>query len=119
MERIVGFTPIHPLPAPFGADPRARRGIGFELVDALAELALDAFGPSVRANAILPGPAMTDIALAWPEERRASIGANLPLRRPGHPEDFVGTALWLASAASAWITGVLVRVDGGAYRQMS
>jgi NAD(P)-dependent dehydrogenase (short-subunit alcohol dehydrogenase family) len=79
----------------------------------------DAFGPKVRANAILPGPVMTDIALAWPEERRVSIGANLPLGRPGYAEDFVGTALWLASAASAWITGVLVRVDGGAYRQMS
>jgi aminoglycoside phosphotransferase (APT) family kinase protein len=39
MERIDGFTPIHPLPAPFEADPSARRGIGFELVDALAELA--------------------------------------------------------------------------------
>jgi NAD(P)-dependent dehydrogenase (short-subunit alcohol dehydrogenase family) len=79
----------------------------------------DAFGPKVRANAILPGPVMTDIAMAWPEEQRAAIGQSLPLRRPGDAEDFVGTALWLAGAASAWITGVLVRVDGGAYRQTS
>jgi len=39
--------------------------------------------------------------------------------RGGQAEDFIGTALWLASAVSAWITGVLLRVDGGAYRQMS
>jgi NAD(P)-dependent dehydrogenase (short-subunit alcohol dehydrogenase family) len=41
------------------------------------------------------------------------------LRRAGQPDDLVGTALWLASDASAWVTGTLVRVDGGAYRQTS
>ena len=40
MERIDGFTPIDPLPAPFGHDPAARHGLGTEMVDALAELAL-------------------------------------------------------------------------------
>jgi aminoglycoside phosphotransferase (APT) family kinase protein len=52
MERIDGFTPIDPLPPPFDNDPAARRGLGTELVDALAELArvdwrtigLDGFG---------------------------------------------------------------------------
>jgi aminoglycoside phosphotransferase (APT) family kinase protein len=40
MERIDGFTPIEPLPAPFDHDPSARRGLGTEMVDALAELGL-------------------------------------------------------------------------------
>ena len=40
MERIDGFTPIDPLPAPFDHDPSARHGLGTEMVDALAELAL-------------------------------------------------------------------------------
>jgi aminoglycoside phosphotransferase (APT) family kinase protein len=40
MERIDGFTPIDPLPGPFDHDPSARRGLGTEVVDALAELAL-------------------------------------------------------------------------------
>ena len=79
----------------------------------------EAFAPRVRVNAILPGPVLTDIAEAWTEETRASVGARLPLGRAGEAADFVGTALWLASAASAWVTGVLVRVDGGAYRQTS
>jgi NAD(P)-dependent dehydrogenase (short-subunit alcohol dehydrogenase family) len=77
----------------------------------------DTFGPRVRVNAILPGPVLTDIADAWTEEARASVGDALPLKRAGQAADFVGTALWLASEASAWVTGVLVRVDGGAYRQ--
>jgi hypothetical protein len=79
----------------------------------------EAFGPSVRCNAILPGAVLTDIAKAWSEEQRQRVGSTIPMRRAGQPEDFVGTALWLASSASAWVTGVLVRVDGGAYRQTS
>jgi len=43
----------------------------------------------------------------------------VPLGRAGQPADLVGTALWLASRASEWVTGVLVRVDGGRYRQTS
>jgi NAD(P)-dependent dehydrogenase (short-subunit alcohol dehydrogenase family) len=79
----------------------------------------EAYGPKVRANCILPGAVLTDVARAWTIEHREQVGRSLPLRRAGLPEDFVGTALWLASEASAWVTGELVRVDGGAYRQMS
>jgi len=78
----------------------------------------DAFGPTVRVNAILPGAVMTDIADAWPEEMRASAASN-PLGRAGQPDDFVGAALFFATDASAWITGTLLRVDGGLYRQTS
>ena len=42
-----------------------------------------------------------------------------PLGRLGMPDDFVGPALWLASDRSAFVTGTLIRVDGGQYRQMS
>jgi NAD(P)-dependent dehydrogenase (short-subunit alcohol dehydrogenase family) len=79
----------------------------------------EAFGPRVRCNAILPGGVLTDVAKAWSDEQRERAGASNPLRRAGRPDDLVGTALWLASDASAWVTGTLVRVDGGAYRQTS
>jgi NAD(P)-dependent dehydrogenase (short-subunit alcohol dehydrogenase family) len=103
-----------------------RPGSG-ELVYACAKAGLnaltlglaEAFGPKVRVNCILPGAVLTDIAEAWSEEMRANAGRSNPLRRAGVADDFIGTALWLASGASAWVTGVLVRVDGGAYRQMS
>ena len=88
-------------------------------LNALTIALAEAYGPKVRSNCILPGAVLTDIADAWPEERRAQAGANVPLRRPGHADDFVGPALWLASDASAFVTGVIVRVDGGSYRQMS
>jgi NAD(P)-dependent dehydrogenase (short-subunit alcohol dehydrogenase family) len=78
----------------------------------------EAYGPKVRCNGILPGGVLTDIAEAWSPEAVEGAKAT-PLGRAGHAADFAGTALWLASAASAWVTGELVRVDGGAYRQMS
>ncbi|MFF2110727.1 SDR family NAD(P)-dependent oxidoreductase [Rhodococcus koreensis] len=77
----------------------------------------EAFGPTVRANAILPGSVMTDISHAWTPEFIEMV-SDVPAGRPGQPEDFIGTALWLATAASAFVTGAIIRVDGGAFRQM-
>jgi len=77
----------------------------------------EAYGPRVRANTIMPGGVATDITETWTPELRAGALADLPAGRLGTPEDLAGTALWLASPASAWVTGTSVRVDGGKYRQ--
>jgi NAD(P)-dependent dehydrogenase (short-subunit alcohol dehydrogenase family) len=87
-------------------------------LNALTVAIAEGYAPKVRSNAILPGPVMTDITLAWSPEMRANAGAGVPLGRPGYAEDYVGPALWLASEASAFVTGVIVRVDGGLYRQL-
>lgn len=69
------------------------------------------YGPKVRVNAISAGPFLTDIAKAWtPEARETSDNA---LRRPGKPHEIVSTALYLASPASSFTTGAILRVDGG------
>jgi NAD(P)-dependent dehydrogenase (short-subunit alcohol dehydrogenase family) len=96
-----------------------------ELVYSCAKAGLNAltiglastYAPSVRCNAILPGEVLTDIAEAWTAEQRANAAERAPLGRAGLAEDLVGTALWLASDASAWVTGTLTRVDGGQFRQ--
>ena len=69
------------------------------------------FGPSVRVNAIMPGPFMTDMAASWGEEldRTTTAAAG----RIGRPHDIVTAALYLASQASAYTTGSVVTVDGG------
>lgn len=69
------------------------------------------YAPKVRVNAICPGPFLTDIAKSWPAEARER--AHNAVGRPGQPEEIVTTALYLASPASSFTTGTLIRVDGG------
>jgi NAD(P)-dependent dehydrogenase (short-subunit alcohol dehydrogenase family) len=69
------------------------------------------YGPKVRVNTLSAGPFLTDIANAWtPEARERS---NNALGRPGLPEEIVTAALFLASPASSFTTGAIIRVDGG------
>jgi hypothetical protein len=76
----------------------------------------EAYAPSVRVNAILPGPFRTDVTKAWPPE--ALEGSFVPLGRLGEPEEVAPLALHLASAASSYTTGAIIRVDGGLARKV-
>lgn len=76
----------------------------------------DAFAPKVRVNGILPGAIRTDITKAWDPELLK--GAYVPLQRLGEPEDIAPLALYLASDASRYTTGTIVRVDGGVTRKV-
>lgn len=69
------------------------------------------YAPKVRVNTISPGPFLTDIAEAWDPKKRET--QPVALGRPGRPEEIVTAALMLASPASTYTTGALVRVDGG------
>lgn len=69
------------------------------------------YGPTVRVNTLSPGPFLTDISKAWPEKNRERNDSALG--RPGRPEEIVTAALFLASPASSFTTGAIVRVDGG------
>ena len=78
-------------------------------------LALE-WGPQgIRVNAIAPGFILTDLTQKlWslPEMQQWGL-ANTPLRRMGMPDDLVGAAVFLASDASAFMTGQTLYVDGG------
>jgi NAD(P)-dependent dehydrogenase (short-subunit alcohol dehydrogenase family) len=69
------------------------------------------YGPKVRVNTISAGPFLTDIAEAWDPKRREK--QPVALGRPGYPPEIVSAALMLASPASSYTTGALLRVDGG------
>lgn len=73
------------------------------------------YGPKVRVNAILAGPFETDISKAWSEKEKQdyTTRSGSALRRLGKPDEIVSSALYLASDASAYVTGALVRCDGG------
>jgi NAD(P)-dependent dehydrogenase (short-subunit alcohol dehydrogenase family) len=73
------------------------------------------YGPAVRVNCIMAGPFHTDVSKAWSRtagfERQAK--ATMALERAGDPEEIVGAALYLASDASSFTSGSVLRVDGG------
>jgi NAD(P)-dependent dehydrogenase (short-subunit alcohol dehydrogenase family) len=96
---------LMPLPGavPYGAAKAALNAMGVSMAHE--------YGPKVRVNTISAGPFLTDISRAWtPEKRERSDNA---LKRPGRPEEIVTAALYLASPASSYSTGSLMRVDGG------
>lgn len=78
-------------------------------------LAVEWGGRGVRVNAIAPGFILTDLTRKlWSDETMQAWGIdNTPQRRLGVPEDMIGTALFLASPASAFMTGQTLYVDGG------
>ncbi|MBV9842314.1 MAG: SDR family NAD(P)-dependent oxidoreductase [Sphingomonadaceae bacterium] len=71
------------------------------------------YAPRVRVNTLSAGPFLTDIAKAWTDEAREK--SNNAVGHPGQPEDIVTSALFLASPRSSYVTGALVRCDGGTW----
>lgn len=97
-------------PTPFEAPYAAAKAGLNTLTVAFAH----AFGPKVRVNAIEAGPFATDVARYWDREAVENyVQSQAALRRIGKPHEIVGTALYLASDASSFTTGAIVRVDGG------
>ncbi len=78
-------------------------------------LAMEWGDRGVRVNAIAPGFVLTDLTRKlWSQPAIQEWGlTNTPLRRLGKPEDMVGAAIFLASEASAFMTGQVLFVDGG------
>jgi 3-oxoacyl-[acyl-carrier protein] reductase len=85
-------------------------------------------GPEgIRVNMVLPGWTKTQRAVSLLESRAEKAGttpaeqeeqmtAQVPLRRMGKPEEFGRAAVFLASPAASYITGVSLLVDGGIYK---
>lgn len=79
------------------------------------------YSPDIRVNAIAPGFFITSqnrYLLTTPEtgeltERGQKVIDHTPMRRFGTPGDLAGTLLWLLSPASAFVTGIIVPIDGG------
>ena len=68
----------------------------------------------IRVNAVAPGVTNTDMVAALPKEMVERISAGIPLGRPGEPADVAEAYLYLGSDKASYVTGVVLRVDGGA-----
>jgi 3-oxoacyl-[acyl-carrier protein] reductase len=70
---------------------------------------------NITVNAIAPGYIETDMTRVLPEEVKAKYLAQIPLGRPGQPEDIANAVRFLVSEESAYITGHVLAVNGGMY----
>ena len=77
-------------------------------------MALDLGPYGIRVCALMPGSIDTE---GMDEVARRLRGENIPLGRPGDPDDMAGPALFLASDDARYITGDVLKVDGGMLSQ--
>lgn len=76
-------------------------------------IAMELGSRSIRCNAIAPGFIETEMTARLPEEIRKDWVNDIPLKRPGTPDDVANAALFLASDLSDYITGQVISVCGG------
>lgn len=67
----------------------------------------------IRVNVIAPGYIDTDMTAAMPEAAKQAMLSTVPLGRAGSPRDIAALCVYLASDASAYVTGQTISVDGG------
>ncbi len=67
----------------------------------------------ITVNAVAPGFIATDMTAAMPEKAKEATLAAIPLRRMGEPEDVANAVAFLVSDQASYITGQVVKVDGG------
>jgi 3-oxoacyl-[acyl-carrier protein] reductase len=109
--RIVNLSSLSALLAPMGQTNYAAAKAG--VVALTQSLAKEVARLGITVNAVCPGYVQTE-ALSWmsEEERKATAG-RIPMRRFGKPEEIAAAVRFLASAEASYVTGAVLKVDGG------
>ena len=109
--RIVNLSSVVGLRGNAGQTAYAASKAG--IVGLTKSLAKELASRGVTANAVAPGYIETDMTAALPEASRAAMVQGIPAARPGKPEEVARAVAFLASEESGYITGQVLRVDGG------
>lgn len=112
--RIINMTSVSGLRA--RADGTGAYCISKAAMNMMTQVMARELAPhNILVNAIAPGSIKTEFSrVNWTDpERKAQRIREIEIRRFGEPEEVVGLALFLASEASSFVTGEIIRVDGG------
>lgn len=109
--RIIAVTSVIGLTGNPGQGNYAASKAG--LIGFVKSLAQEVASRNITVNAVAPGMIDTDMLAALPEKARLAMIERIPAGRPGTVEEVAGTVLFLASDAASYVTGEVIRVDGG------
>ncbi len=88
--------------------PTSKFAVNGMTISLARELAKD----KIRVNAVAPGVTRTDMVAALPPAVVERISSQIPLGRPGEPEEVANAFLYLASDLASYVTGEILSVDG-------
>lgn len=84
------------------------------IVSFTRSLAMSLVDKEIRVNGVAPGPIWTPLIPAtFTEEKVSQFGGNVPMKRPGQPEEVAPAFVFLASDDSSYMTGQVLHVNGG------
>lgn len=104
-----GAQRVHSLTGPYTASKAALESL-------TATLARELGPRDITVNAIAPGLVRTDLARAlWEGEREKEESRLVPMQRLGTPDDIASAAVYLLGPHARWVSGTILRVDGGRF----
>ena len=109
--RIVNIASLSALLAPAGQTNYAAAKAG--VVALTQSLAKEVARIGITVNAICPGYIETEAVKAMTDDERKAAQSRVPMRRFGRPEEVAAAVRFLASAEASYITGSILKVDGG------
>ncbi len=109
--RIVNISSLSALLAPAGQTNYAAAKAG--VIALTQSLAKEVARLQITVNAVCPGYIDTDALSGMPPEKRSAMVGQIPARRLGRPEEVAAAIHFLASPEASYITGTVLKVDGG------
>lgn len=109
--RIINMSSVAGLTGNAGQANYASAKAG--LIGLTKTIAKELAGRGITCNAIAPGFIDTDMTQQMNEKARDYVVSEIPMKRAGKPEDVANLAVFLADEGSSYITGEVIRVDGG------
>ena len=111
--RIINVASLSALLAPKGQTNYAAAKAG--VVALTQSLAKETARAGITVNALCPGYVETEALCALGEEERKRLASTIPMRRFGKPSEVAAAALFLASEEAGYITGSVLKIDGGIF----